>query len=145
MRVPYCKLLPLLAVLLLPLKAVQAEPVVEDAWLRAVPPVSKTTAGYMTVRNTGAESFCLTGVTAPFASHAMLHSMTADDQGVRRMRHLDRLTVEPGEAVRFAPGGLHLMLTGLQRVPEEGAEETLCLQFADRAPLCVPFAVKRGD
>lgn len=122
---------------------VAAELVVEDAWLRAVPPVSKTTAGYLTLRNTGEQAVCLTGVSAAFARHGMLHSMTADDQGMRRMRHLDRVTVPAGGEVRFAPGGMHLMFSGLERVPAEGDSEELCLQFAEHPAICLPFTVKR--
>lgn len=134
-------LLPLLLAMAGP---VRAEPVVEDAWLRAVPPVSSSTAGYLTLRNDGDEALCLTGVSAPFAGHAMLHSMALDEQGIRRMRHLSRISIEPGEAVTLAPGGVHLMLTDLERVPVEGTTETLCLSFAQHPPLCVPFAVQRA-
>lgn len=122
---------------------VQAEVRVSDAWVRAVPPVSSGTAGYFVLENGTAEPLVLQGASADFARHIMLHSMAPDDEGLRRMTHEDEILVAPGESVRFAPGDLHLMIMGLQPVPQAGEVVTICLQFQALAQQCVPFDVRR--
>ena len=50
---------------------------------------------------------------------------------------IDRITIEGGETVRFEPGGLHLMVLGID--PFEGPVPIL-LQFEDDTQIEVNFA-----
>ena len=116
---------------------------VEDGWVRAVPPVSTTTAGYFTLTNEGDETVTLTGFTTDIAGAGELHTMAAQEDGTRRMQRLPDVPVPAGETVHFAPGGHHLMLFRLARPLEEGEEVELCLTFAEADDLCAPFDVRR--
>ena len=128
------------AVFLSPVVA-QAELELSDAWVRAVPPVSKTTAAYFTLTNQGEEEIILSGAAADFAGATELHDMSMHE-GKRSMRHIESLPLAPGESVTFGSGGLHVMLFGLKRVPAQGEQVTLCLQFVERDALCAPFDVR---
>ncbi|WP_194285767.1 copper chaperone PCu(A)C [Alcanivorax sediminis] len=119
----------------------QAELVLSEAWLRAVPPVSPTMAGYVTVTNTGEAAVMITGAQGDFAGHVMLHDMSVQQDGTRAMRHLHAVEVPAGESVSFAPGGMHLMLMHLSRVPAEGEQARLCLELKEGAPVCADFTV----
>ena len=121
--------------------AAHAELSVSDAWVRAVPPVSKTSAAYFTLTNSGEEAVTLVGASADFAGSAELHDMSMHE-GKRSMRHIDALPLAPGDSVTFGSGGLHVMLFGLVRVPAMGEQVTLCLQFAEHAPVCDAFDVR---
>lgn len=114
---------------------------IRDAWVRAVPPVAKSTAAYFVLANTGAEPVVLHGARAGFAGHAMMHDM-AGEKGARRMVHLNEVTVPAGGEVRFQPGGRHLMLSGLQRVPTEGESVQICLVLST-GEICHAFPVRR--
>lgn len=132
----------LLAALLLSAGHAFAELEITDAWVRAVPPVSKTTAAYFTLTNNGSEAVTLTGACAKFAESAELHDMSMQD-GRRSMRHIDALPLAPGESVTFGSGGLHVMLFGLTRVPAQGETVNLCLRFASGENQCADFDVRQ--
>ena len=118
--------------------------VVENAWLRAVPPVSPTMAGYFELRNRGDRVVKLEGADVDFAGGAMLHDSRTGEDGQRRMVHLDRVRLDPGDRVRFAPGGKHLMLMKLSQVPEAGESVEVCLTFANHDDLCTDFPVRHN-
>lgn len=130
-------------ILLMPLAALTAPPglALRDAWVRAMPPVADSTAAYFALANQGAEAVVLEGARAEGARHAMLHGV-ADSEGARRMVHLDRIEVPAGGEVVFAPGGRHLMLTGLDAVPAEGETVNICLVLST-GELCHAFPVRR--
>lgn len=136
----------LLALLLLvtALPASAAPPAVEisNAWVRAVPPVADSTAAYFILHNRGNQPLELTGARAGFAARAMLHEVSGP-KDERRMRHLDSVAVPVGGQVRFRPGGRHLMLTGLERVPAEGESVEICLMVSGEE-LCHDFTVRRN-
>ncbi|MEE3319753.1 MAG: copper chaperone PCu(A)C [Pseudomonadota bacterium] len=121
----------------------QADLLLSHAWLRAVPPVSPSMAGYVTVTNEGDARAVITGAHTGIAGHTMLHDMTLQEDGTRRMRHLGQVEVPAGESVSFAPGALHLMLMHLSRVPTEGETVEVCLELADEEPVCGDFPVSR--
>lgn len=130
--------------LMMAMGASAGEPALEfrDAWVRAVPPVARTTAGYFVLLNRGEAPVTVTGARAGFAAHSMFHEMAEVDGG-KRMRHLDELSVPAGGQVTFAPGGRHLMFSGLDPVPEEGQVVPVCLELA-AGELCHDFPVRRS-
>jgi periplasmic copper chaperone A len=109
-------------------------PVISGAWVRSVPPTARMTAGYLTLFNPGPEDLVITGAGSPLFGAVELHGTVTED-GVARMRHQETVTVPAGEAVRFEPGGLHLML--MQPVGEIPASGNIALSLllADRDPL----------
>ena len=73
---------------------------------------ARAAGGYMRVTNTGETDDLLIGVTVD-GPMAMLHESREED-GVMRMIHLDAIEIPAGETVSFQPGGLHVMIMGLQ-------------------------------
>lgn len=141
---PFCKFLCALAVLALCAGAWAGDVAVTGAWLRAVPPVSPVMAGYFELTNNADQTLTLVGAKAAFAGMAMLHDTRTGDDGQRAMEHLASVPIKPGESVRFAPGGKHLMLMDLSAVPPAGERRDVCLTFSDHDDLCVPFQVRHN-
>lgn len=56
-----------------------AELVIEDAWVRAVPPNSRTTAAYFTVRNSGDKEQVIVRASASVAGAAEIHDWIETD------------------------------------------------------------------
>lgn len=103
---------------------------VDQAWARATPGAAKTGAIYLTITNTGTTADTLEGAAStPAAAHADLHEMKMDN-GVMEMRPVPSLTIDPGKSVVLAPGGYHVMLTGLKAPLKEGQTVPLTLTFA---------------
>ena len=100
----------------------------ENAWLRATPPGGSSAAIYGDLINNSDDEEVLVSVTSNVAKRVMLHR-TSDEQGMMRMMHVDKLILAPGTQERLSPGGLHLMLTGLQQSLAEGERVTVKLHF----------------
>jgi hypothetical protein len=99
---------------------------VEDAWSRAAA-AGRIGVVYLTITDTGAPDR-LTGVASPVAASAGLHE-SFDDHGMAKMRDVAALPVAPGKAVTLAPGGYHIMLTGLNQALKRGDEFPITLIF----------------
>lgn len=87
--------------------------VIEHAWARATTAVQKNGSVYMTIANHGGEPDRLVGARSSAAGSATLHVNTVTPEGVVQMRSVDTVDIAPGGEVRLAPGGLHIMLSGL--------------------------------
>ena len=118
----------LLAVLVAPVAAQASDVLLEDAWVRALPPTQSTTAGYMRIVNQGDRALSLVGASSPGAGAAEIHT-TVEVAGMMRMQRVPSASIAPGGALDLAPGGMHMMLFRLQSMPREGQEMELCLLF----------------
>jgi periplasmic copper chaperone A len=113
---------------------------VDHPWARATPGNATSGAAYVTLTETGAAD-TLTGASTPAASTAELHE-TISDNGVMKMRPVGPVALTPGQAVKMAPGGMHIMLMGLKAPLKAGATFPLTLTFAHGAPVTVTVAVE---
>lgn len=114
---------------------------VDDAWSRELPPVSRNGAAYLSVRNAGATADALVGADTPVAARAEVHEHVMHG-GVMRMQPVDALSLPPGETVRMAPGGLHLMLFDLKAPLRRGERFPVTLRFRDAPALEVQVEVR---
>jgi len=100
---------------------------IEDAWIRAVPPSSKTTAAFMTIINKSDRPVLITGGTCPVAQEIRPMITTKQGNGVMGMALAESFAI-PAKGKRvFEPGGDHLMLMNLTEVPKAGSTVPLVL------------------
>ena len=111
---------------------------IEDAWVRAMPPGQRVSAAYMRIV-AGDRAVLVRGVSSPIGAASLHETQTID--GRRRMRPLDALPLAAGAAATLAPGGRHIMLTGLTQTPREGEFVRLCLH-TDRGTICTEASVR---
>jgi copper(I)-binding protein len=105
--------------------AAQAQPAsVKDAWVRAPAPGQKVVGVYMEI--VSRTNAALVAVASPLAARAELHRMALED-GVMKMRPLERIELPAGTAVKLAPGGLHVMLIDLKQPLQRGEKVPLTL------------------
>jgi copper(I)-binding protein len=114
----------------------------EAAWARATAPGAPTGAVYVTLRNGGSTADSLTGATTEVADRVDMHSHEMAAGGVAHMHAEPAIDLPPGEAVVLAPGGRHLMLTGLHRRLAPGDRFAVTLTFAHAPPATVQVEVK---
>ncbi len=88
------------------------------------------TAGYFQLTNNSDHSVVLVGVSASFAHHIEMHE-TANVNGTMQMRPVKAIEVLPGQSLEFAPGGLHLMIMGLQEHAMHSENLMMTFQFQD--------------
>lgn len=123
--------------------AARAELAIDDAWVRALPPTQSNTAAYLTFTNEGGEAVRVVGASAGPAARVEIHR-SVEVEGYMRMEPVASLDVAPGESVQLAPGGVHLMLLDLARMPAEGESVELCLVLEDGRRPCTRAPVRRG-
>ena len=115
---------------------------IENAWVRALPPTQKVTAAYLEVSNPGSETVTITGGEADVAAEVQIHA-TREIDGYTRMERLQQLELPAGGSARLEPGGTHLMLMQLERMPVAGETVRLCLSLSAGEPVCTDAIVKK--
>lgn len=100
---------------------------ISDARIRALAPGQDKTAAYFDLHNSGAAEITLVGAETPVARAVEIHQIIRDGDMVR-MRRQPEVVIPAGNTVRFAPGGLHLMIFGVSSAID-GAE--IVLLFGD--------------
>ena len=114
---------------------------ISDAWCRPTPNGAQAAACYLTLEASGDNR--VTGVATPFAAGAAIHDMTMVG-GVMRMSEMPAgLPLAAGTPAVLAPGGKHLMLTGLTAPLVEGVSTPLTLTFSATPALTVQAAVRQ--
>jgi len=102
---------------------------VHHPWARATPGGVKTGAVYFKLINSGNEADALISASAPeLAASAEVHNHV-NDNGVMRMRKVDKVDIPAKGSALLAPGGYHLMLMELKAPLTEGQKLPLTLRF----------------
>jgi periplasmic copper chaperone A len=118
---------------------------IESAWAR--PTVAKMANGatYLTLVNHGTQPDRLLSASTTVAAETQIHH-TIMDNGIMRMRQLkDGVELPAGQSVKFAPGGLHIMLIGLKAPLKAGDHFVLGLQFAKAGKTDITVMVHEQD
>ena len=101
---------------------------IEHPWARPTVAGQSTGGAYLGVINSGNAPDRLLGGSSPAAARVEVHEMRMDGN-VMRMREMSALDVPAGVTVKLAPGGMHLMLFGLQKPLKAGDKLPLKLRF----------------
>jgi len=110
------------------LGAQAAEITVGDPYARAVPPGQPNSAVFMTLANASKQDRALVGAESTAAGVVELHTHVNED-GMMKMRKIDKIAIPAGQTVALKPGGLHVMLIGLKENLEPGKEVHMNLLF----------------
>ena len=118
------------------------EVAVEDPWAREVPPVMSTSAGFLTLKNTGSAEHKLVAAHSTAAGMVELHTHINDD-GVMRMRQVENIPVAAGSSTKLEPGGYHLMLMMLKNPLVGGEHINITLEFEDGSTKDIKAEVRK--
>jgi hypothetical protein len=102
---------------------------VDRPFARAAIIQQRNSAAFMQITNRGEDSQ-IVFAKSPVADVVELHTHI-NDNGVMRMRKIDRINLPSKKPVSLKPGGLHVMLLGLNRDLKPGDEIEVTLGFAD--------------
>ncbi|MCP2040292.1 copper(I)-binding protein [Neisseria sp. HSC-16F19] len=117
---------------------------VEQAWARFTTPGMSMGGAFMDIHNHSGRDDELVAAETAVAQTVELHTHI-HEQGVMRMRQLPGgIALPQGQTVRLQPGGLHLMLMGLQQPLKTGERVTVKLTFRHAPPQTVVLPVETG-
>ena len=114
---------------------------VENAYARAVPPGQPNSASFMTLVNTSGADHSVMSASSPVAATVELHTHT-NNNGVMEMRKIDKIDVPAKGRTELKPGGLHVMLIGLQQDMKVGEIAQITLTFEDGSSTTVDAAIQ---
>lgn len=103
---------------------------VENAYVRMPIPGRTMSAAFMTLENTSGQAQILSSAKAEWANSIEVHTHTHEN-GVMRMREIESLEIPAGETVVLQPGGLHLMLFGLESPLPSQPVLSLCFKSGE--------------
>lgn len=124
--------------------ALGADVSISDLYARAVPLGQPNSVVFMSIGNQSDEQQALVGAESTTSQIVELHTHLEED-GMMRMRRIEKLEVPAGEMVTLKPGGLHVMLIGLKRPLEPGDTVDLTLIFEDGSRIPVHAPVRRME
>ena len=116
---------------------------VHDAWARASTQGANS-AVYFVIQNHNAEADELVGAASDAADAVEIHESKMDGD-VMMMNRVEAVVLEPATKVEFMPGGLHIMLIGLEQDLKAGNEIEVTLQFRDSPDITLKAAVREAD
>lgn len=108
-------------------------------YVRAVPPGQPNSASFMSLTNKSSMDHALVGAESSVAEVVELHTHI-NDNGMMRMRRVDKIDLPAGKMVMLQPGGLHVMLIGLthQIQPDEMVDFSLIFDDGSKKALSIP-------
>ncbi len=112
---------------------------VQRGWAR-IADSGATSGAYMDIVNNDTVPITLVSITTTDAGAAEVHETMQID----RMTHMmprTALSIPPGDVVKMAPGGLHVMLIDVRRPLAVGDSVRLRLQFNDSSSVVVSVPV----
>lgn len=129
-----------LSVPVMTVSALAADLAVSGAFIRATPKAAVAGAGFLTVRNAGAQDDKLLGAASDVAKVVELHTHMKDGE-VMRMRKVEFIAVPAGGAAELKPGGDHIMFIDLKAPLREGDKVPVTLTFEKGGELKVEIPV----
>lgn len=115
--------------------------VIGHPWARATVGTSRPGGAYLTLANKGAVPDRLTAAESPVAGRVELHRSFREG-GMMRMARVEAVDIPAGGEVRFAPGGLHIMLMDLKAPLTAGTKVPLTLVFENAGRVTVEFRIE---
>ncbi len=101
-----------------------------DAYIRAVPPGQPNSAAFMVLKNGDSVDHALVKAASPAANVVELHTHVHED-GMMKMRPVDKIDIKAGGETALQPGGLHIMLIDLTQPLTPGERVPVTLTFED--------------
>ncbi|MBM5811535.1 MAG: copper chaperone PCu(A)C [Gammaproteobacteria bacterium] len=117
---------------------------VDEAWARPTPPGTTVGAVYFEIRNSGSGADRLLRLSSTIAERTELHG-TMMHNGMAHMHAVKELAIPADGSIRCEPGGLHVMLVGLQQPLVAGQQFELELEFEKAGRRSVSVEVRQPD
>jgi hypothetical protein len=117
---------------------------IDHPWARSTVAQISNGAAYLTVVNHGQNADRLLSIESPVANKVQIH-ISSMDNGVMRMRPVEGgVKIEAGASVKFAPGGMHIMLIDLKQPLRVGTEFPLTMHFEHAGITTVRVRIEDG-
>jgi copper(I)-binding protein len=114
---------------------------VRQPWSRATPPGARVAAGFMEIRNNGAQPDRLVSASTGVAKRVEMH-ITQREGEIMKMRPVKAFEIPARERITLRPGGSHLMLVDVTRPLRKGERVAMTLRFERAGELEIELEVQ---
>ncbi len=114
---------------------------VEDAYVRSMPPTQTVTGAFMVFKNTTGSDRAVVSAESDVSDKVELHTHLHED-GVMKMRQVEKIDVPAGGETVLKPGGLHVMLIGLKQPLNLGQMVDIKFNIDDGTSMQIQAEVK---
>ena len=115
---------------------------ISDPYARAVPPGQKNSAAFMVIKNSSNEVRHVVRAESNIAKIVEMHTHIKDN-GMMRMRQVDKITIPANGETTLKPGGLHVMLMGLHKDLNDGDDVSVTLVLDNGKSIAVDLKAKK--
>ena len=113
---------------------------VESAWIREAPSTAKSLAGYAMLSNLSGKALTVVGTSSAAFAKVEMHE-TITENGIAKMRAIEKLEIPANGKVEFAPSGKHFMLIEPNSTLKSGDVVSVSLKDATGCQTTVQFRV----
>lgn len=114
---------------------------IDHPWSRATVAGIPNGAAYFVLENNGDADDRLLSASSSVAKTVELHTHIKDGE-VMRMRQVENIEIPAGQTVALQPGGLHVMLLGLNEPLADGTQFSMTLEFEQAGTVEVDVVVQ---
>ena len=114
---------------------------IDAPFARSSPKIANAGAGFMVLRNGGAQADRLLAATADVSRTVELHTVVRDGD-MMTMKQVEAIDLPAGATVELKPGSFHVMFMNLHAPLQEGASFPLKLKFEKAGEVSVTMPVK---
>ena len=124
----------------LPCSAAQLE--ITEAWIKNLPMVVPMRAGYMDISNNQTQTIKIEWLESEAFSRIEIHRSIEKDE-LTSMQPVNSLSISPGETVRLAPGGIHLMMMNPVKTLAPGNKIIVTIGYDDQSTQIIEMIVRK--
>lgn len=114
---------------------------INNGWVRQTFGNARISSAYMEISNHNNFPIEITDITTDIAALSEIHDMTHQD-GIMRMRKLDKLIIPANDNIILSPEGKHIMLINLNKKLLVGEKITMKIFIKDHSPLEIELIIK---
>ena len=116
---------------------------IHHGWIRLMPAVATSSAGYFVLHNFSNKEVVLLSVSSAIAKNVSIHR-TITENGISRMESMVQVLIPANGKVIFEPGDKHLMLSGLTAALKNQQKVEITFTFDHGESLQADFMVSAG-
>ncbi len=113
-----------------------------DPYVRAVPPGQTVSAAFMQLENTSGIMIAVVNAASPVSKVVELHTHTHEN-GMMKMRRVEKIDIPANGKTVLKPGGLHIMLIDLHEPLKVDQKVPVTLEFEDGSRKTIEAPVRK--
>lgn len=116
--------------------------VIENAWIREAPPISRVQAGYVTINNTQNHTVTIVAANSPSFRKIEFHK-TVLENGLSKMLQQSSITISSKSQISLKPESMHMMLFNPIKPLRAGEKINITFTLKNKSLITTSFLVRK--